>query len=683
MENGSMMKLKHLSTVANDVLCRCTEKLGTSVDVLVDEFQAVWNPEKGSYSRKLVEYCCTKALRQMCCRIEESITDGSFSRFAFDMMLALQAPSSTDDESYMESVGKEREDRKLPVKVTEEHEDVPLFYSDIMPLLVDHGVAVQEDAFLWLVALVPLPGDIVNGRFTFETLTTPTANQLYYPAYDKYLKEIDKCIRHLQKQSPPKGVELADDEFILHVEGTSNSQRVVRHIGGTSWPGRLTLTNYALYFEASGTMSYEDALKINLSENTEQSVKPAATGPFGAPLFDKAIIYQSAELPEGVILEFPEVASSTRRDHWLSLTKEIILLHQFLKDHKIEASVEAWEIHARTILGIVRLHAVRELLRMAPPIPKSFLIFTLLDELPKGDYVLEELARSLKQVDCSHPCSASSILRSLNMPHDISAKTDLQDDNNDQSRVITQQEESMALLESKVNEAREEAKEIETAKATADRLRDEGISDSALVLLELLSPVKKYLYRFQEVLKWEKPSATVMFIAAALLIAYKEWIGKAIAFCLLWAVKEMFCARKMRIKDKYDKLVVYTGSDQSTVESIVSAQHGLIVAHEMLQTTNITILKILSIVTWRAEKHAKLVTAIVLGLGIVLLLIPFKFVIIGVALYTFTMTSSLGKSMTSERSNRRLREWWDSIPIIPVEIVDKPPNADTGAECTT
>lgn len=35
----------------------------------------------------------------------------------------------------------------------------------------------------------------------------------------------------------PTGMEMADDEFILHVEGTASSQRVVRHIGGTSWPG--------------------------------------------------------------------------------------------------------------------------------------------------------------------------------------------------------------------------------------------------------------------------------------------------------------------------------------------------------------------------------------------------------------------------------------------------------------
>lgn len=60
--------------------------------------------------------------------------------------------------------------------------------------------------------------------------------------------------------------------------------------------GRLTLTNYALYFEASGIVSYENAVKLDLSKDIQQSVKPTATGPWGAPLFDKAIVYESSEL---------------------------------------------------------------------------------------------------------------------------------------------------------------------------------------------------------------------------------------------------------------------------------------------------------------------------------------------------------------------------------------------------
>ncbi|CAK9145881.1 unnamed protein product [Ilex paraguariensis] len=456
------MEKKHLSPIANDVLRRCAQQLDTSEDALVQEFEAQWSPEiNGSYARKLVEFCCSKALANICSGIKEKINDGSYSQFTFNMMLAWEMPSSADEESYTECVAKEKEDRKVDAEKP----------------------SVGEDSFVWLATLVPFAADVVNGRFTFETLTAPTGNRLHFPAYDKFLKEIDKWITHLQNQAPPKGVELADDEFILHVEGTATSQRVVRHIGGTSWPefpGRLTLTNYALYFETFGIISYEDAIKLDLLRD-DVSVKPAATGPWGAPLFDKAIVYESPELQEGVVLEFPELTSSTRRDHWLALAKEVMLLHRFLRKFKVESPVQKWETHARTILGITRLHAAREMLRISPPVPKSFLIFVLYDEVPKGDYVLAELAENLKNVNSGTPCSASSILRNLIVGQSCVLGIETEVSQNGES--VTSQAEKLSSLDNTISQVREEAKEIEKAQAPAERLKEEWLGDSILVLM--------------------------------------------------------------------------------------------------------------------------------------------------------------------------------------------------------
>ncbi|XP_039140820.1 uncharacterized protein LOC120278003 isoform X2 [Dioscorea cayenensis subsp. rotundata] len=265
-------------------------------------------------------------------------------------------------------LAKEKEDREDRID-----NDIPLFYSDLLPLLVDDEGNVGEEAFVWIVSLFPLAADVVNVRFTFEALTAPTAGRLHFPAYDRFLKEMDKCIKYLQKQQIPTGVELAEDEFILHVEGTAKTQRVVRHIGTTSWPGRLTLTNKALYFEASGALSYENALKIDLSRTEAgHRLSATSTGPWGVPLFDKAITYESEQQSEPIILEFPEMTSSTRRDHWLALVKEIVLLHHFISKFNVESPSKSWELHARTIFGILRLHAAREMLRISPPIPTKF-----------------------------------------------------------------------------------------------------------------------------------------------------------------------------------------------------------------------------------------------------------------------------------------------------------------------
>ncbi|KAL8147461.1 uncharacterized protein LOC141707872 [Apium graveolens] len=673
------MDRKHPSTIANDVLLRCSQKLDISLTVMVEEFESTWTPENGDYSRKLVEYWFSRALNDMCCtNIQEQISDGSFSRFSFDMMLAWEKPGSTDDQhdSFSESIAKEKEEEKVPTNLNPEDDEIPLFYSDLMPLLVDDGPSVGEGAFVWLATVAPIIADVVNGKFTFETLTAKTLNRLHYPAYNIFIQQIDRCIKQLQRQNIPSGVELADDEFILHVEGTASTSRVVRHIGGASWPGRLTLTNYALYFEASGVLAYEEALKLDLSKRTDKSVKPAATGPWGAPLFDKAITYESPDLEESIVLEFPEMKSSTRRDHWLALVKEVLMLHFFLLKFKVTSPLQVWEMHARTILGIVRLHAAREMLRTSAPAPKSFLIFSLLEVLPKGDIVLEELAKCITNITGGQSCSASSILRNLNVTQ---ACAPSMGDGEIAERIETlnRQAENLSSLESAIDQVREEAKESGIAKATVEGLKEEGVSDSAAVLKELLKPINTALWPwFQEVFTWKKPETTVVVIGLTLLIIYKEWIGIAIAALLLWLVGKMMWVRWNRIGDKYDKLVVCTASDKSAVESMVSAQHGLLTASEMLRLANISILKAWSIFFSKAPKHTDMVMMAMTGLAIFVAVIPFKFILMVLVLCLFTATSKLKKRANRDQGNkgsRRLKEWWDSIPVIPVEILDKLP----------
>ena len=45
----------------------------------------------------------------------------------------------------------------------------------------------------------------------------------------------------------------------------------------------------------------------------------------------------------------------------------------------------------------------------------NFLTISLFDDLSKGDHVLEELSSSLKKTNSMHPCSATSVLKSLGM----------------------------------------------------------------------------------------------------------------------------------------------------------------------------------------------------------------------------------------------------------------------------
>ena len=62
----------------------------------------------------------------------------------------------------------------------------------------------------------------------------------------------------------------------------------------TNFAGRLTLTDHAFYFEATGVVSYDKPKKFDLSADLKHVVKPDLTGPWGARLFDKSVMYKSS-----------------------------------------------------------------------------------------------------------------------------------------------------------------------------------------------------------------------------------------------------------------------------------------------------------------------------------------------------------------------------------------------------
>uniref|UniRef100_J3LK64 GRAM domain-containing protein n=1 Tax=Oryza brachyantha TaxID=4533 RepID=J3LK64_ORYBR len=635
--------------------------LGRGVDELVSDFElGLKTAAVDNYSRRLVEFCSLQALQIITSvDIGDKIHDGSFSRFTFDMMLAWETPTPSDQQVTMESIAKEREDRKEPLQANEAvmGDETSLFYSDMMPLLVNEEPTVGEDTYVWFGSVFPLACDVINARFTFEALTATTANRLHYPAYDKFLKEMDKSSDFLRKVSAPTGTDLAEDEFILHMEGTAGTQRVVRHIGTTSWPGRLILTNKALYFEASGKISYEPALKVELSgSEMEKHVKTTSTGPFGAPLFDKGIEF---ELPEPLVLEFPEMTSSIRRDMWLTLIREVIFLHRFISMYNIDSPIHKWELHSRIILGVIRLHAAREMLRMSPPPPSSFLVFSLYEELPKGDFVLEQLANNLKETSTITPLSASHVFKGLSKSNRAALIAEIAIEHDKDS---SSHEEPLASLENTIGQVRDEAREVTVANAAIEGMKEEGITDSLLVLVGLVSPISKLLPVIQKITSWERPLVTIGVLAMIVLTIYKEWVGFVLAASLILAAGLMIWARKRKIGALCSEVIIDTSSDKTTMQSLVEAQQSLRKVHDYIKTTNVVILRLSSIVLARSPKHTETVVWMLTALAVALAVIPFKFVLI--ALKRVFHTAILFRYKHLKNGRARYMEWNTLLDVV-------------------
>lgn len=196
--------------------------------------------------------------------------------------------------------------------------------------------------------------------------------------------------------------------------------------------GRLSLSNYALYFESLGVGLYDKAVRYDLATDLKQVIKPELTGPLGARLFDKAVMYKSTSLyvigehvahlfhncivrgfsyhfsylpfcclvplcicrEEPVYFEFPEFKGTSRRDYWLDICLEILRAHKFIRKNNFNKTQQS-EVIARALLGIFRYRAIREAFHTFSSQFKTLLAFNLAESLPKGDIILETLSSRL------------------------------------------------------------------------------------------------------------------------------------------------------------------------------------------------------------------------------------------------------------------------------------------------
>jgi hypothetical protein len=142
------------------------------------------------------------------------------------------------------------------------------------------------------------------------------------------------------------------------------------------------------------------------------------------------------------------------------------------------------------------------------------------------------------------------------------------------------------------------------------------------------------------------------------------------------------------------------------MESIVEAQHNMKKVHEYVKMANVVILRLWSIVLARSPKvssthptdhslcsvigllgygsshsfldnsvlcvqHTETVIWMLTGLAVALAVVPFKYVLMGLTVAIFMANTRVVKAMSNPRGSRRWREWWESIPAVPVHTVDK------------
>ncbi|KAK8965615.1 hypothetical protein KSP40_PGU016607 [Platanthera guangdongensis] len=640
---GRRKWLPELSQMANVIVGRCSRILDVSMDELQHNFDLeASDPIKSSsnYARNFLEYCCFRALALMT-RVIRHPADPKFRRLTFDMMLAWEAPSAEIPSS----------SRLLPV---------------------DKDSTVGLDAFLRIAPATPIVADVITCSNIFDVLANPTSGRLSFAVYEKYLGGLDKAVRKMKSQTESSllsAIRSERGEKILEVDGTLTSQPVLEHIGISTWPGRLTLTDHVLYFEALKVVTYDKAKTYDLADDLKQVVKPELTGPWGSRLFDKAVMYRSVSVLEPVIMEFPELTGHSRRDYWLAIIREILYAHRFIRTFKIDG-VDKEETLSKAMLGILRLQAIQEIFSSLPIRYDSLLMFNLSDQLPRGDLILEALAdmivsKSLdrasgsKSVSGMYSISALAILSNLGVVSQVA-----RDDKLLVGDIVVGE---MTDLEKIVRQSRYNHKMVEEARATVDGVKVDGLDTNLAVMKELLYPVTEIGNKLMILAYWDDPLKSLLFTSIFSYIICRGWLAYVIVGLLFFMAVFMLLTRFYNKGRATDEVKVQAPPPMNAMEQLLAVQNAISQVEEFVQDVNIVLLKLRALLLAIPSQATDTVIVILILAGISLVFIPIKLLILMVFLEMFTRYSPL-RRVSTERWTRRLREWWIGIPAAPVVL---------------
>ncbi|CAL4919694.1 unnamed protein product [Urochloa decumbens] len=602
--SGKRSSIADLSVKANSVVSRCSRILGVSINDLQNNFDkqasdSVKNPR--NYARSFLEYCCFMALAHIS-QAAGYLADKSFRRLSFDMMLAWDVPSSSS---------------QLSVKVE-----------------VDSTVSLE--AFARIAPAIPTIADVVTCSNLFDVLTSSSGGRLPFSAYDKYLSELDRAVKKMKTQSESSllsNLRSQRGERILEVDGTLTTQPVLEHVGISTWPGRLILTDHALCFEALRVVTYDKPKAYELAEDVKQVVKPELTGPWGSRLFDKAVMYRSTTLTEPVIIEFPELAGHSRRDYWLAIISEVLYAHRFVRKFDI-SGVDKEETILKAALGILRLQAIEQLGSPVPNRYESLLMFNLCDKVPGGDFILETLASAIssRSSDRTNQPGTSrgmhAVLSNLGVVSPVN--------NGERLFVGEMVVGEISSLQKAVIDSMNNYKKVELAQATVDGVKVEGLDTNLAVMKELLSPLSE-LWRILLLLtSWDEPLKSMVFCLLFSYIIIRGWVVYFMVAVLLFSAAFMFLTRLTNQGKPMSEVKVVSPPPMNTMEQLLAVQNAISKIEELVQDANIVLLKIRAL----------------------LLAFPSQ----------VCTNNSPQRRASTERWTRRLREWWFSIPAAPVVV---------------
>lgn len=641
-------------------------------------FEALAPKHLHNDARSLVEYSCFRYLSRDNSDFHPNLKELAFQKLIFVTMLAWEDPYNEDSS--------------------------PLSSLDNYSVL---GRLVGEDAFVRIAPAVAGVADISTAHYLFRALVG-AEKRLSFELWTTYLAELLKV--HQGRQTHQMGDNFIADEQVLCI-GSSKKRPVLKWEENTAWPGNLTLTNKALYFEAIGLSGTQKPMRLDLTDPNSR-VEKAKVGPFGSKLFDSAVSVSSGSMSDEWTLEFVDFGGEMRRDVWLAFVSEIISVYRFIREYgpvdRDPAIHHVYGAHkgkkravSSAANSIARLQTLQFIRRLYED-PAKLVQFSYLSNAPFGDVVLQTLAvnfwggplikkgksannrsphRSSEDPSSGHghvydidgsvylrkwmtsPSWASShsanFWRNSSVKHGVILSKSL---------VVADKN----LVEKAMVDCKEKSKVVERTQATIVAATIEGIPSNIDLLKELMLPFAIMAEKFKKLQRWENPRSTICFLLLVYTVVFRNMVSYVFPCTLMMIALSMLAVKGLREQGRlgrsFGKVTIRDQPPSNTIQKILALKEAMASVENYLQNLNVALLKIRTIFLAGQPEVTTQVALLLLASSAVLVVFPFKYVLAFFTFDLFTRELEFRREMVKAFMSF-LNERWESIHAAPVVVL--------------
>ncbi|XP_022762890.1 uncharacterized protein LOC111308656 isoform X4 [Durio zibethinus] len=502
------------------------------------------------------------------------------------------------------------------------------------------------------------------------------------------------------------------EERILCI-GSSRKRPVLKWENNMAWPGKLTLTDKALYFEGVRFQGQKDAIRLDLTGHGVQ-VKKVKVGPFNSGLFDSGVAVSSGLGSQTWVLEFVDLGGELRRDVWHAFINEIITLHKFLSEYgpadDDQSLFQVFGSHkgkekatTGAINGIARLQALQFMRKLLDD-PIKLVQFSFLQNAPHGDVVFQTLAVNYwggplvaKVTDAGYPQAygvspSEEVFEFSDHVFDVdgsvylrkwmrspswgsSASISFWKHSSIRQALVLNKNLVVAdetLVERAAAICKQKYQAVEKTQATIDAAKLQGIPSNIDLFKELILPFIITARNFEKLRRWEEPHLTLSFLAFVYTIIFRNLLQYVFPMALIVLATGMLTLKGLkeqgRLGRSFGKVTIRDQPPSNTIQKIIAVKDAMRDVEHYLQNLNVTLLKLRTILLAGQPQITTEVALMLLSSATILLIVPFKYVLAFFLCDIFTRELEFRKEMV-QRFLSFLKERWLTVPAAPVIVL--------------